>query len=80
MAYEYRPDLLTPYLALDQGEKIQAECMLEPFPYFVFDRGADIRTQTSGSTVTVASVLRHAYVLAPSGLLMCRLTICHTDC
>lgn len=25
--YVYRPDLLAPYLALPQGEKVQAECM-----------------------------------------------------
>ena len=31
----YRPDLLAPYLALDQGDKIQAECRLFPtyIPY-----------------------------------------------
>ena len=27
MSYSYRPELLAPYLALDQGEKIQAECV-----------------------------------------------------
>ncbi len=26
-AFPYRNDLLAPYLALPQGEKIQAECM-----------------------------------------------------
>lgn len=26
----YRPDLLAPYLALPQGEKVQAECVLTP--------------------------------------------------
>jgi hypothetical protein len=25
-AYAYKPELLAPYLALDQGESIQAEC------------------------------------------------------
>lgn len=30
MSYLYRPDLLAPYLALDQGEKIQAECVSRP--------------------------------------------------
>ena len=28
----YRNDLLAPYLALDQGEKVQAECMLRSHP------------------------------------------------
>lgn len=28
MAYPYRNDLLAPYLALPQGDKIQAECEL----------------------------------------------------
>jgi len=32
MAYPYRPELLTPYLSLDQGEKVQAECMFHPSP------------------------------------------------
>lgn len=27
MAQHYRPDLLAPYLALPQGDKVQAECM-----------------------------------------------------
>jgi hypothetical protein len=31
-SYTYRNDLLAPYLALPQGDKIQAECMLRP-PY-----------------------------------------------
>ena len=30
MSIAYRPDLLAPYLALPQGEKIQAECMFRP--------------------------------------------------
>jgi glutamine synthetase len=28
MAYPYRNDLLAPYLALPQGDKVQAECKL----------------------------------------------------
>jgi hypothetical protein len=27
-AFTYRPELLGPYLALDQGEKVQAECTI----------------------------------------------------
>jgi hypothetical protein len=26
LAYAYRPELLAPYLALDQGTSVQAEC------------------------------------------------------
>ena len=26
MSHQYRPDLLAPYLALPQGDKVQAEC------------------------------------------------------
>ena len=32
MSYSYRPELLAPYLTLDQGEKIQAECMFYSSP------------------------------------------------
>ena len=30
MTATYRNDLLQPFLALDQGEKVQAECKLQP--------------------------------------------------
>jgi len=33
MSYPYRNDLLAPYLALPQGDKVQAECEL-----LIFDR------------------------------------------
>ena len=29
----YRPDLLAPYLALPQGDKIQAECTFKPYSH-----------------------------------------------
>ena len=32
MTATYRNDLLQPFLALDQGEKVQAECKLQPPP------------------------------------------------
>ena len=35
MAQLYRPDLLAPYLALPQGEKVQAECMFDSSPYLL---------------------------------------------
>lgn len=34
--YVYKPELLAPYLALPQGEKVQAECM-RFLGYLVFD-------------------------------------------
>jgi hypothetical protein len=59
MAHQYRPDLLAPYLALPQGEKIQAECMFDPSSHFIFNSGADLYMQTFGLTVMVVSVVRH---------------------
>lgn len=35
MTQQYRPDLLAPFLALDQGEKVQAECT-SPIYYILF--------------------------------------------
>lgn len=62
-AYHYTPNLLAPYLKLDQGGKIQAECTSWPFgtaQKSVRDSltsGFAVR-QTSGSMVTVGFAAR----------------------
>lgn len=64
MVYTYRNDLLAPYLALDQGEKVQAECMSTPKSAYT-DPKIHPSFQTSGSMVTAVSVPRPLCVSSP---------------
>ena len=64
MAQAYRPDLLAPYLALPQGEKVQAECMSQPLPVLLDTLTDEIEIlQTSGLTAMVVSAPRRPSVL-----------------
>lgn len=66
-AYVYQPELLAPYLALPQGEKIQAECKLVLVCLIKPVHDAHSTTQTFGSMATAAFAQRRRYVLIDLG-------------
>ena len=56
---QYRPDLLAPFLALPQGEKVQAECEFPTSTLAIYCRFTHLlRLQTSGSMAMAVSVPR----------------------
>lgn len=75
MAYTYRPELLEPYLKLDQGEKVQAECECRSSPASSTAPKLIHAIQMFGSMLMATSVQKLVYVFTPFGPSMCRLTI-----
>jgi hypothetical protein len=66
MAYPYRNDLLAPYLALPQGDKVQAECEILSLSYRFQKKfsHANLNLQTFGLMVMAVFVQRPRSVIA----------------
>jgi hypothetical protein len=66
MAYQYHNDLLAPYLALPQGDKIQAECEIHLLSYRFQQKfsHANLNLQTSGLMAMAVFVQRPRSVIA----------------